>query len=125
VTPWDEAAGTVTSSRSPGSGALSVADPRYPNWHPGASSAKLRVTDWRTPAFTVTGAQQVASGALSVADPRPDFARDGRDSYLTAGHYGVLPFDAPAVPSPERASMTTAAGRSPIRARCMSRGRAT
>jgi site-specific DNA-cytosine methylase len=71
-----------------------VADPRYTNWHPGASSSKLRVTEWGGKGGTVTGSQQVASGALSVADPRPEaLRRADRDAYLTQGHYGVNRWD--------------------------------
>ncbi len=33
--------------------------------------------------------------SIGVSDPRPDFARAGRSAYLTAGHYGVVPWDAP------------------------------
>lgn len=73
-------------------GGLAVADPRHHNWHPAASSAKERVTRYDQSSFTVTGAQQVASGALSVADPRPAAFRNGKDSYVTNGHYGVLPW---------------------------------
>jgi hypothetical protein len=29
-----------------------------------------------------------------VSDPRPNFAREGRTAYLTAGHYGVVPWEA-------------------------------
>lgn len=72
VRKWSEPSGTVAGRSSPTNGSYSVADPRYGNWHDGASSAKLRVTDWNGSSFCVTGAQQVASGALSVADPRID-----------------------------------------------------
>lgn len=102
VTDWEEPAGTITSQRSPGQGKFSVADPRFANWHPGASSTKMRVTDWDAPGGTVTGAQQVGSGALSVADPRPScLNREDRQGYRTQGHYGVVPWDEPtgAVPA--------------------------
>jgi len=87
VTDWNEQAGTVAGESFPTNGKFSVADPRYNNWHPGASSAKLKVTDWGDPAYTITGAQQVASGALSVADPRPD------SSYQGKGKYRVVDWD--------------------------------
>ena len=67
-----------------------MSDPRYTNWHPGASSRKLGVCPWDKTAGTVTGSQQVASGALSIADPRPGMKRTKGDAYLTGGHYGVV-----------------------------------
>jgi site-specific DNA-cytosine methylase len=69
--------GPIAGDGSPGSGGQAVPDPRY-DWHPGASSSKLRVTGFDQVARTVTGSQQVASGALAVADPRragPAFAK--------------------------------------------------
>ncbi|MFG8262676.1 DNA cytosine methyltransferase [Pseudomonas aeruginosa] len=85
-------AGTVTGGHSPISGGQAVADPRYHNWHPGASSRKLHVGEWGSATGTVTGSQQVASGALSIADPRV-LDRTKGDAYLTGGHYGVVGFD--------------------------------
>lgn len=84
--------GTVTGGHSPSSGGQAVADPRYHNWHPGASSRKLHVGEWGSATGTVTGSQQVASGALSIADPRV-LDRTKGDAYLTGGHYGVVGFD--------------------------------
>ena len=72
-------------------GGLGVADPRM-GWHEGASSSKLRVTDWKKSSRVVTGSQQVGSGAQAVADPR---WREGREVYLTSGHYGVVPWSEP------------------------------
>ncbi|HHQ4229510.1 TPA: DNA cytosine methyltransferase [Pseudomonas aeruginosa] len=83
---------TVTGGHSPSSGGQAVADPRYHNWHPGASSRKLHVGEWGSATGTVTGSQQVASGALSIADPRV-LDRTKGDAYLTGGHYGVVGFD--------------------------------
>ncbi|ALY39746.1 DNA cytosine methyltransferase [Pseudomonas aeruginosa] len=85
-------AGTITGGHSPSSGGQAVADPRYHNWHPGASSRKLHVGEWGSATGTVTGSQQVASGALSIADPRV-LDRTKGDAYLTGGHYGVVGFD--------------------------------
>jgi len=90
VADWESHAGTVTGSRAPYSGGGSVADPRCNGYRPNAFHNKLSVQGWDAPSKTVTGGQHVQSGALSVADPRPDFARDGRDAYLTGGHYGVV-----------------------------------
>ncbi len=94
VVRYDEAAPAVAGPG--GAGGMAVADMRYGNWHPGASSSKLRVTPYDITARPVTGSTQVASGAGAVADPRPAFSRDGRDSYLSAGHYGVVPYKATA-----------------------------
>ncbi|RPX19794.1 DNA cytosine methyltransferase [Pseudomonas aeruginosa] len=92
VVSMDQHAGTVTTGHGPCSGGQAVADPRYSNWHPGASSRKLNVVPWEGTAGTVTGSQQVASGALSIADPRV-LDRTKGDAYLTGGHYGVVGFD--------------------------------
>ncbi len=92
VVSMDQHAGTVTTGHGPSSGGQAVADPRYSNWHPGASSRKLNVVPWEGTAGTVTGSQQVASGALSIADPRV-LDRSKGDAYLTGGHYGVVGFD--------------------------------
>ncbi len=92
VVSMDQHAGTVTTGHGPCSGGQAVADPRYHNWHPGASSRKLHVGEWGSATGTVTGSQQVASGALSIADPRV-LDRTKGDAYLTGGHYGVVGFD--------------------------------
>ncbi|MEH6566939.1 MAG: DNA cytosine methyltransferase [Halopseudomonas sp.] len=89
IAPFESHAQTVTSAHGTGQ---CVADPRYHNWHPGASSRKLGVTRWDQTAGTVTGSQQVASGALSIADPRV-LNRGKGDAYLTGGHYGVVNWD--------------------------------
>ncbi len=94
IVPWQSASPAVAGPGGP-AGGLSVADPRHHNWHPGASSAKERVTHWHQHSYTVTGAQQVASGALSVADPRPVAFRNGKENYQTGGHYGVVPWNTP------------------------------
>jgi len=53
--------GTSPAVAGPGGsgGGLGVADPRYENWHAGASSSKMRVNEWDgRAAGTVTGSQQ-------------------------------------------------------------------
>lgn len=70
VGTWDTPAAVVKGDVSVGTGRYAVADPRLTNWHPGASSTKMRVTEWGQVGGTVTGSQQVGSGALAVADPR-------------------------------------------------------
>lgn len=92
----DQAACTVTEGHGPSSGVQAVADPAFKNWHPNASTQKLRITPWCDNAKTVTGSQQVASGALSIADPRPGMSRTKGDAYLTGGHYGVVDYKASA-----------------------------
>jgi site-specific DNA-cytosine methylase len=95
VTSFDEPAGSVIGASTTGQGACAVADPRCVNYSPDAHRNKLKVTGWEETAATVTGGKAVQSGALSVADPRPQaLAREGRDGYLTQGHYGVVPWDA-------------------------------
>lgn len=92
VRRWDEATGVVAGESLPSNGAFSVADPR-PQWN--GSWERLGVTPWNEPAGTVIGVRAPGQGCFSVADPRPLFARDGRDAYVTAGHYGVVPWDSP------------------------------
>ncbi|WP_376957686.1 DNA cytosine methyltransferase [Azospirillum sp. A26] len=89
VTGYGEAAGTVIGASTTGQGAFALADPRYQNGY-GTHTNKMAVTGWDGPAKTITGSDRVGSGALSVADPRPDAFRDGREAYVTGGHFGVL-----------------------------------
>lgn len=95
VTDYSKPAGTVIAGSTTGQGAFAVADPVFKNWHPNASTQKLRITPWCESAKTVTGSQQVASGALSIADPRPGMWRSKGDAYLTGGHYGVVDYNTP------------------------------
>lgn len=94
VCEWGFHSGVVTGESHPSNGRYAVADPRLRNWHPGASTSKMRVTPWDSPSRTVIGAGQVASGALAVADPRPKWG-DSRPHY-ESGHYGVIPWESPA-----------------------------
>lgn len=93
VVSTGEAAPTISAGQGPTSGGLAVADPRC-NWNPRAHTSKLRVIGYEQPSLTITGSSSSShgftSGALAVADPRPEAFRDGRDSYVTGGHYGVL-----------------------------------
>lgn len=88
VTRPVEASGTVIGASTTGQGAFALADPRMGNG-PNAHTSKMAVIDYDSPSRTVAGSDRVGSGALSVADPRPEYLRDGRESYLTAGMYGV------------------------------------
>lgn len=101
VTGYGEASGTVIAASTTGNGAFSVADPRMAG---GAATHtnKMKVVRDGAAAPTVTGSDRVGSGALSVADPRPAcLNRDGRDGYVSQGHYGVLDWGGPskAVPA--------------------------
>lgn len=91
VAGWNSPTGTVISSDD--HGAYAVADPR-PDWD--GRYGNLSVMDWGHPANTVIGGGKgVQGGWLSIADPRPGLDRGKGDDYLTAGHYGVVPWDAP------------------------------
>ncbi|PWC48152.1 DNA methyltransferase [Azospirillum sp. TSA6c] len=89
VTSYGEAAGTVIGASTTGQGAFALADPRT-GFGPNSHRNKLKVCGWGGSSPVVTGSDRVGSGALSVADPRPDAFRNGRDAYVTGGHYGVL-----------------------------------
>jgi len=90
VVGWEATSGTVTGSDRVGSGALSVADPRAGSVHEGGG--KYRVSRMDEPAGTVISASTTGNGAFAVADPRPEAFKDGRPSYVTQSHYGVLPW---------------------------------
>lgn len=90
VRAWDEPSGTVSGQMQVGGGPHSVADPRYMNWHPGASTSKLRVTPWDGASRIITGAVQPASGAQCVADPR--IAGAPRFNHV----YRIVPWHQPA-----------------------------
>lgn len=83
VSSWDDPSRTVIGATRPGSGALSVADPRAASWFPGA----LGVVPWMRPTGTVTANGRPGAGAFSVADPRVRRAFDHG--------YAVLPWTAP------------------------------
>lgn len=70
VTPWSEPAGTVTGNGRPGSGAFSVADPRFDQsirWHDGQAYGVRR---WDQASGTIAGQQTPGQGAYAIADPR-------------------------------------------------------
>lgn len=82
IVRYSDAANAVSGGGGP-AGGLGLADPRFTNWHPGASSTKMRVAEWKgRAAGTVTGAQQVGSGALALADPRHPFGPGTRHNVL-------------------------------------------
>ncbi|MFC7515052.1 DNA cytosine methyltransferase [Herbaspirillum sp. GCM10030257] len=91
VTNWSESAGTVAGESLPSNGSFAVADPR-PGWD--RHGGNLSVMDWERPANTViAGGKGVQGGWMSVADPRTGMSRSKGDNYLTAGHYGVIPWE--------------------------------
>lgn len=91
IVPWDRSSMAVTSAHGTGQG---VADPR-PGWD--GRHGHLHVADWEKTSRTVTaGGKGVQGGYLSVADPRSGIQRGKGDNYLTAGHYGVMPWSEPA-----------------------------
>ena len=88
VVRWPDAAPAVTGPGGPGG--LSVADPRAaPGW------AKYPMTEWDGAAGSVIGASTTGQGAFAVAVPRPTVDPSRRSAYLSAGHYGVVPWDSP------------------------------
>lgn len=90
IVKFDGQARAVTSAH--GSGQC-VADPR-PAWE--NRYGNLAVMDWEKHSNTViAGGKGVQGGWMSVADPRTGMNRGKGDNYLTGGHYGVVPWDAP------------------------------
>jgi len=92
VTPFDEPANTVISGSTTGQGAFAVADPR--SQRVGKPFSKYPVTDWTQNTGTVIGGDD--TGAYAIADPRSGMQRGKGDNYVTAGHYGVVPWTEPA-----------------------------
>lgn len=87
IVPWDGSSMAVTSAHGTGQ---AVADPRGGTDHT-KLHGKYHVTPWAGPSRTVIGGE--ANGASVVADPRPGLSRGKGDDYLTAGHYGVVPWE--------------------------------
>src|SRR6185369_6559028 len=94
VRRWGDACGVVQSESRPSNGAFSVADPRFEQsakWTDGQAYAVRR---WDQARGAITGASAPGSSAQAVADPRSGMLAN-RGAYLTGGHYGVTPWDAP------------------------------
>lgn len=90
IVRWDKSSMAVTSAHGTGQ---AVADPR-PAWDRRGNN--LTVMEWDEPARTViAGGKGVQGGWMSVADPRSGMQRGKGDNYLTAGHYGVIPWSGP------------------------------
>jgi site-specific DNA-cytosine methylase len=83
VVGYDDPSRAITGAHGTGQ---CVADPRPPT----KAFSKYWVSDWNSSAGTVISGDD--HGAYAVADPR---WRDDADSYLTGGHYGVVPWDSP------------------------------
>jgi site-specific DNA-cytosine methylase len=102
VTEMREPAGAVIAASTTGNGAFAVADPRT-DWPAETHSNKLKVIDYETASPSVIGTDRgPGSGAISVADPRPRCLNaEGREGYVSQGHYGVTGWDetAKAIPA--------------------------
>lgn len=109
VRGWSETCGAVSGQSAPGGGRYSIADPRLAGIR---HNNVYRVIEWDRHSAAVTAGSGPSSGGLAVADPRPQlkgkgegaFAvadprtgidRDRGDNYLTANHYGVVPWGSP------------------------------
>lgn len=92
VSPWSEPAPVVTGKMVPGGGPHAVADPRI-DGEP-RSNRTFRIVPYTNSAPAIAGSAGPAEG-LAVADPRPRAFRDGKETYATGGHYGVLPWETP------------------------------
>lgn len=90
VVRMEQTAGTVTGGTGPSAGGQAVADPRG-GTNPAALHGKWHVGEWEKASRAVIGGY--ANGATAVADPRPGLQRSAGDAYLTAGHYGVVPWE--------------------------------
>jgi site-specific DNA-cytosine methylase len=88
VTDWHQPARTVIGASTTGQGAFAVADPRPPQQ--GKLFSKYPVCRRDGASGTVIGGDD--TGAYAVADPRPGMRKEAGDSYLTGGHYGVVPW---------------------------------
>ena len=93
VRRWDESTGAIAGQQNPCQGAYAVADPRQ-GWSRVRESTP--VTDFTQHAGTVISGSTTGQGGYAVADPRPGIQRSKGDAYLTAGHYGVVPWEQPA-----------------------------
>ena len=87
VNAWNAPSGTISGRGGVTNGRYAVADPRP---HKGPLFSKYAVTPWAARTGTVIGGDN--SGAYAVADPRTGLNRGPGDHYLTAAHYGVVPW---------------------------------
>lgn len=89
IVPWRDHAPAVTSAHGSGQ---AVADPRPSE---GPVHSKYCVARFDEAARTVIAGSTTGQGAYAVADVRPGIQRAHGDHYLTAGHYGVVPWTQP------------------------------
>lgn len=92
VHQWNDSSGAITGQQWPAQGRFSVADPRLSGVR---HNNVYRVVRWTDASPAVTAGTGPTAGGLSIADPRPGLTRSRGDHYLTAGHYGVVPWDKP------------------------------
>ena len=67
---WQTPSNTVTGATRPGSGALSISDPRVELGVKRAYDRGYCVLDWRSPSNTIAAASYVGCGSYAAADPR-------------------------------------------------------
>ena len=94
VRPWSAPGPTVTGQMWPGQGPFSVADPRPTRAAQPRNVFRIVRTDQVPP--SLNGTDHPSPHALCVADPRTGLNREKGDHYLTAGHYGVVPWSSSA-----------------------------
>jgi site-specific DNA-cytosine methylase len=83
VVRWDEVGRAVTAGGHPSAGGVGVADPRL-SYGPSTHTTPAPCTSIQP--------NQFAAPALTIADPRSGLDREKGDHYLTAGHYGIVPW---------------------------------
>lgn len=91
VRDWSETSGAVSGQSAPGGGRYAVADPRCDGV---CHNNVFRVVSMADISPAVTGGTGPSAGGLAVADPRTSLTRTKGDHYLTAAHYGVMPWSA-------------------------------
>ncbi|MBL6852368.1 MAG: DNA cytosine methyltransferase [Alphaproteobacteria bacterium] len=94
IVDWTKHYPAVAGPGGPASG-VGVADPRSGPRDDGYKQTKYRVTAMDEATGAVIAASTTGTGAFAVADDRindvrPRAFRDGKASYQTGGHYGVL-----------------------------------
>lgn len=92
VTGFADAAPTVIAAAQTGNGASTIADPRFPGKR---FNNVYRLMRWDEATQAVTTGMGPSSGGQAVADPRPPAWREGKSSYVSGGHYGIVPWSAP------------------------------
>lgn len=91
VRDWSDTSGAVSGQSATGGGRYAVADPRCGGVR---HNNVFRVVSMADTSPAVTGGTGPSAGGLVVADPRTSLTRTKGDHYLTAAHYGVMPWSA-------------------------------